>query len=128
LRTFKARCCPESSRMDQRTVPTLVELVVPLKLFTQMDEVVGGLTKSARLLEMQADAPPSTKTLKESKSKIVRQDLSSETTAAALALAIPVARADKASRCTAAREGERRRKRHQEKFHLSNRYLRHHNT
>jgi hypothetical protein len=62
-------------------VPALVELVVPLKPFTRMDDVVGGLTKSARLLEMQADAPPSTKMSKESKSKIGWRDLYSETAA-----------------------------------------------
>jgi hypothetical protein len=104
LCTSKVCCWPESSRIDQQTVPTLVELVVPLKPFTWMDDVVGGLTKSATLLEMQADAPPSTKMSKESESKIGRRDLSSKTAAAALARAIPVASANKASRCVAARE------------------------
>jgi hypothetical protein len=98
-------------------VPTLVELVVPLEPCTWIDMVVGGLTKSARLLEMQAEAPPSTRMSKETESIIGQRDLSSEIAAAALARAIPVARADKASRCAAAPEGERWQKRHKEKFH-----------
>jgi hypothetical protein len=63
---------------------------------------------------MQAAAPPSTKMLKESESKIGQRDLSSEIAAAVLARAIPGARANKASRCTAAHVGEQWRKRHQE--------------
>jgi hypothetical protein len=75
---------------------------------------------STRLFEMQADAPLRTRMSKESESKIGQRDLLSETTAAALTHAIPVARANKASKCTAVREGERRQKYHQEKFHLAN--------
>jgi hypothetical protein len=42
-------------------VPTLVELVVPLKPFTRVVDVLGGVTKSERSLEIQAVAPPSTR-------------------------------------------------------------------
>jgi hypothetical protein len=101
LRTSRVPCWPESSRVDQQTMPTLVELVVPFKPYTQIAEVVGGLTKLVRLLEMQADATPWTRMPKklESKSKLGQRDLFSEIAAAALACAIPVARADKASSC-----------------------------
>jgi hypothetical protein len=84
--------------------------------------------KWARLLEMQADAPPSARMSKESESKMGLRGPSSEIAAAALARAIPVARADNASRCVAVREGDQRRKRHQVKFHLAKKHLRHQNT
>jgi hypothetical protein len=77
-------------------VPTLVELVVPLKSFTRVVDVLGGVTKSDRSLEIQAVAPPSTSMSKESESKIARQDLLFKT--ATLARAIPVAIAVRASK------------------------------
>jgi hypothetical protein len=97
-------------------VPTLVELVVPLKSFTRVVDVLGGVTKSERSLEIQAVAPPSTSMSKESESKIARRDLLFET--AALARAIPVAIAVRTSKRAAARCGGLPRQRHHKISHL----------
>jgi hypothetical protein len=61
--------------MVQTTVPTLVELVVPLKPLTRTEDSFGGDTKSLEELEMQEVAPPSTKMSKESESNTAREDL-----------------------------------------------------
>jgi hypothetical protein len=60
--------------MFQMTVPTFVELVVPLKPLTLTAESLGGFIKAARLLEMQEVAPPSTRMSKESESKMTRRE------------------------------------------------------
>jgi hypothetical protein len=61
--------------MFQITVPTRVELVVPLNPLTQTVDVFGGVTKSSKELEMHDVAPPSTKMSKESESKMAREDV-----------------------------------------------------
>jgi hypothetical protein len=71
----RVRGWPESSRTFQTTVPTLVELVVPLKPLTQTEDAFGGVTKSLKELEMQDVAPPLTKMSNESESNIAREDL-----------------------------------------------------
>ena len=83
--------------MFQITVPTLVELVVPLKPFTRTEEAIGGLMKSDRELEMHEVAPPSTRMSKESESKIARADSLEEV--AAWARTIPAVIADRARTC-----------------------------
>jgi hypothetical protein len=121
--TSRVRLWPELSRTDHRTVPSLVELVVPLNPLTQILDFLGGLMKSDRLLEIHdAVAPLSTSMLNESELKMTQWDPLSET--AALARARPVASADSASNHTAACCGEQWQARHHEKFHLRNKYLR----
>ena len=82
--------------MFQITVPTRVELVVPLKPLTRTVEAVGGLIKSERLLEMHEVAPPSTSMSKESESKIALGERRGEEATEA-ARAIPAVMADIAS-------------------------------
>jgi hypothetical protein len=72
------------------TVPTLVELVDPLKPLTRTLEAFGGLRKSEALLEIQAVAPPSTRISKESESNIALEPVEGAALAAALARTKPV--------------------------------------
>jgi hypothetical protein len=56
-------------------VPTLVELVMPLKPLTRTKDAFGGMTKSKKELEMHNVAPPSTRMSKESEWKMASEDL-----------------------------------------------------
>jgi hypothetical protein len=63
-------------RTFQMMVPTLVELVVPLKPLTQTKDALRGVTKSDMEFEMHDVAlPSSTRMSKESESNMALDDL-----------------------------------------------------